>query len=247
MKNPLLLSIKKTLHKAYCSVLDFMIPHTCLQCKIPVCSYGLCAECFSGITLISDPKCYRCGFPFPNRKYGKICAKCIKDPIHCITRSAVVYNQGSKPLILHLKHSDGQELAPFIADKILTASKDITQKAHIILPVPLHYKRLLKRKYNQASLLAIHMAKRLKIPLYVNTLIRIKDTQPQGKKTFAARKRNIKGAFFVNCKYNDTIKDKCILLVDDVFTSGATLNECAKILLKAGAKDVIAATYARVP
>lgn len=232
------------LHKRYNVLLDFILPHTCLNCKQIVTSYGLCPECFNDITPIVDPKCHRCGLPLARgANHTWPCGLCTK-PKRYTARSAVVYNNGSKDLILRFKHGDGRDLAPFIAERILRSIADILSDVHVILPVPLHQKRLLKRHYNQACLLALYMAKKSGVSLRINDLIRIKNTAAQESSSHAYRNRNVKNDFIV--KKDHGVRGKGVLLVDDVFTSGATVDACAKVLLQAGAGHVFVATYARV-
>ena len=237
----MLKSIIKNLLKAG---LNFVLPHTCLICKNTVIDYGLCGDCFKNIKPITEPRCVCCGFPLLNRSGGKKCGGCLKaEPILKI-RSAIYYTNDSKQIILYLKHADGHEVAPFMARAMVRSIDDIKDSIDIIIPVPLHKRRLLKRRFNQSADLARAIKQSIPVPLLENILLRTKDTESQGNKSFRKRFNNLKNAFHIT--ENQKIKGKTILLVDDVYTSGATLHNCANTLLKAGVKQVIGVTYGRV-
>ena len=172
------------------------------------------------------------------------CAPCQKKPLPMILRSAVEYNDNSKRTILYLKHADGHEVVPFMSNAMLRSIADFKEDIDCIIPVPLHKKRLLKRRYNQSADLSRCISKALNKKMYINVLLRVRNTESQGAKNFKKRYANIHGAF--STKNTKHIKDKTILLVDDVYTSGATITHCANTLKKAGAKKIIAVTFARV-
>lgn len=227
--------------------LDLIIPPLCPICKKRVLStHGLCAECFKQIHFIARPYCEICGKPFefdiPEETRCGACCK--KNPIFTKARSAFIYDLFSAKLILPFKHSDHLELTPLLSNLLYRAGADLFKETDLIIGVPLHRFRYIKRKYNQADILAKELANKLHIPYYSNVLIRKRATVSQGHMKAAERKRNVAGAFSV--KNHSAIKDKNILVIDDVFTTGATLNECTKILLKNGAAKVFVLTLARV-
>ena len=160
-------------------------------------------------------------------------------------RSAYVYNDTSRDIILSLKYGDNTRAVPHMAQAILQCiNKDMRLNTDIIIPVPLHNRRLWSRKYNQSALIAQAMSRKLQKPLITTAVKRVHFKSPQGGKSVAARYRNVQSAFkVINPKH---INGKTVLLVDDVYTSGATLNAVSKQLLKAGAITVYATTYARV-
>lgn len=231
----------------YRTVLDFIVPPLCPICKKRVLlTHGLCSECFSKIHFICRPYCEICGKPFefdiPEETRCGACCK--KNPIFTKARSAFIYDSFSAKLILPFKHSDHLELAPLLTNLLYRAGADLLADTDLIIGVPLHRFRHIKRKYNQADVLAKRLAEKSHIPYHPTILIRKRATVSQGHMKAADRKRNVAGAFGIKNKH--LIKDKNILLIDDVFTTGATINECSKILLKNGAAKVFVLTLARV-
>ena len=227
-------------------LLDFLIPPTCPACHKRTDNNGLCPECFSGLEFIGKQKCSVCGQPLDAIVPGMaVCGKCLKDP-PCFHQAEAVfkYNEIIRKLILPFKHANKIELTELFVRWMSANSKEMIQKNDILIPVPLHWRRLLKRKYNQSALITQRLAKRYGKTYAPLVLIRSKYTPSQGHLSPKDRKKNVQGVFSV--KYPDKIKDKSILLVDDVFTTGATVNECAKILLKAGAKSVDVLTVTKV-
>ena len=231
----------------YRTVLDFIVPPLCPICKKRVLfTHGLCSECFSKIHFICRPYCEICGKPFefdiPEETRCGACCK--KNPIFTKARSAFIYDSFSAKLILPFKHSDHLELAPLLTNLLYRAGRDLFSETDLIIGVPLHRFRHIKRKYNQADVLAKRLAEKSHIPYHSAILTRKRATISQGHMKAAERKRNVAGAFGIKNKH--LIKDKNILLIDDVFTTGATINECSKILLKNGAAKVFVLTLARV-
>lgn len=232
------------------SIIDFIFPPQCYVCKkILEGEDGLCFECLSKINFISKPMCEVCGFPFEfklsNKNNHLICPRCIKQPprfARCV--SAVRYDEVSKKIILPFKHGDKTNFAKFMAKVMCLTGKNLINDADVIIPIPIHFTRMLKRKYNQASLLSKLIGKQMKKEVLYSTLLRKIATKSQGHLSTKERKSNVSGAFCV--KYPEKIKGKKVLLIDDVFTSGATVNECTKVLKKNGAKQVYVLTFARV-
>lgn len=229
-------------------LIDMLVPPRCIECgEVLSERNGLCVECFNKIKFISKPYCQICGIPFETQYSDNdvVCAKCLKDKRHIftMTRSAFVYDENSKNLVLALKFYDKVSNAPVLARFMYSAGKDIfAQKPDLIIPVPLHYMRLIKRKYNQSALLAHELSKLSGIKTDFS-LKRAKNTIPQVKFSGKARVKNVKGAFCV--KDNKNIKGKDIILIDDVLTTGSTLKESAIALKKAGARKIYAITAAR--
>lgn len=163
-----------------------------------------------------------------------------------MARAAVRYDYFSKKTILALKFMDKTDNAKTFAKWLKLAGTDIWKEgADILVPVPLHYTRLLTRRYNQSALLAQELSKLVGIKTDIESLVKHKSTKPQsGFAHRQARAQNIKGAFKV--KHPENIKGKRVVLIDDVFTTGATARECAKTLYKAGALSVDVLTVAKV-
>lgn len=228
------------------SFFNFLLPTTCPICHQQIEGAGLCPKCFSALEFIGNQKCSVCGRPLDAIVPGMtVCGNCLKTPPYFRQAEAVFkYDATFKRLILPFKHGDHIELTHLFVKWLEQNSPSLIQRNDILIPVPLHWTRLLKRKYNQSALLAHELAIKYEKVYDPLTLKRIKATGSQGHLSQKERQKNIKNAFQV--KNPNKIKDKSILLIDDVFTTGATVNECAKVLLKAGAKSVDILTLARV-
>ncbi len=228
------------------SIMDFLLPPLCMSCDCPVGEHQtLCADCWKDVHFITTPYCACCGasFDLPVEE-GTLCGGCLdKTPAYDLARAAFLYDDTSKGLILRLKHADQLHPVPALAKWLVRAGDEFWAETDLIIPVPLHRWRLLKRRYNQAALLARSITKRMDVPVEYDLLQRIKPTQSQGHKNRKERYENLRGAFAV--KAGADIKGKNILLVDDVLTTGATVETCAKVLKKAGAEKVFVVTLAR--
>jgi ComF family protein len=158
----------------------------------------------------------------------------------------LIYGEVSKQLILQFKHGGRADSVPVFANWMVQAGKEILGPEAILVPVPLHLWRRVSRKFNQSALLAGAMARQTGIQHQPLLLHRHRHTPPQGFKSGASRKRNVRGAFTVPNSQRQKIRGQHLVLIDDVRTSGATLNACARALLGAGAAQVDAVTLARV-
>jgi ComF family protein len=227
--------------------LDLLIPLRCVKCGgLLDQGQGLCAGCWLSIPFITKPFCACCGLPFGFEiEDGALCGGCSQNlPFYTKARSVFVYTGESKDLILKFKHTDAIHTAPIFAAWMAPLLEPIDNS--LCLPVPLHWTRLFMRTYNQAALLAREIAK-VNHSLYApSLLIRKRRTPPQGQLSKKKRHMNIAQAFAVPESKKQELANKTVILVDDVFTTGATLNACAKTLLKAGAKEVQALTLGRV-
>lgn len=230
-------------------LLNIFLPPRCICCgEVLSEGNGLCPKCFSSVKFITKPYCAICGAPLENPLDEKdiVCGKCLKDKRHyfSLQRSAFIYDENSKHMLINLKFHDKTSYAPVLAKFLHKAAFDILKEnPDIIVPVPLHYMRLLKRKYNQSSLLAHELSNLCNIPVDDFSLKRCKNTTPQVEFSGKARIKNVRGAFAVKNPKN--IKNKKVLLIDDVMTTGSTLKECAIALKKAGAAKIYALTVAR--
>lgn len=259
---------------------DFLYPPCCPICGERTSSYPtLCTSCFETCCFLTGRLCECCGYPLDQsldtpahqeqltlsttdndafiyddedglyQGQGDRCIACIRKPLPFILRSPLSYNNTSKDLILKLKYADQMEIASLLGKFMVPY---LRQYPHIdtLIPVPLHWARLWKRRYNQATLLCHAMQKTQKYlgspPLSVVThnLVRIKHTHSQGHHRYRQRVENMRGAFIV--KNPKALEGKTIALIDDVYTTGATLRACARALQKAGAKNLYAFTVARV-
>jgi len=226
------------------AVLDFVLPAFCGVCDKPLKEYEkvVCEECMSQIQFISEPYCLRCGKP---TKGEKVCIGCLLHP-HKLLRIRVlgVYTGVLATLIHLLKYARKLSLATKLGSMMskLVIEDNFLSRAQLIVPVPLHPTRMRERGYNQSELLAKSMVEYLNVPMSTKSLLRVKNTRSQTTLSPEQRRLNVKGAFIV--KNNKDIANKHVLLVDDVFTTGATLDECAIALINGGAAAVYAITCA---
>lgn len=229
--------------------IDAILPPRCPATGALVGVQGtLSPEYWSQLHFIHKPVCACCGNPFPHDiKTDMLCGKCMTEPpLYDTARAAIAYDDASSALILRFKYADKTLLARSFAPWLLQASPDALVCADYLVPVPLHRWRLLKRRYNQAALLANALSTLSQKPHLPLALLRTRKTESQGKKSKAERLDNIRGAFSIADKFKDKIKNKNIILIDDVLTSGATVNECAKVLRAAGAARIDVLTLARI-
>ncbi len=228
---------------------DMLLPERCYSCgDIVGTSGGLCPTCWDKISFIGDPMCQRCGRPFEFDVAGEMeCGDCLRHaPIYEKARSCMVYDEDSRSLVLAFKHADRVDMAPALAGWLQRAGGDVLTGADFIAPVPLHWTRLWSRKFNQSAELARHLALKTG-KTYAPEIIRRKRRTPsQANLRAKARAKNVRGAFSVSKKSAVKITGKRILLIDDVMTTGSTLNACAGVLLWAGADAVDVLTLARV-
>ena len=230
------------------AALGTLFPARCAACRDPVGTHGaLCAECWDDMHFITDPLCHRCGLPFSHEMGGiALCGYCMKSPPAFVQARAVFkYDGSSRAQILALKYQDKTQLAPIFGMWLARTGQEYIGMADAIVPVPLHYWRLLKRRYNQAALLSQMLEKQTGIPVLPDTLKRTRATATQAGLTRKGREDNVRGAFAVSPTRQSALKGKSVLLVDDVMTTGATLNACARTLHDAGVLDVYVLTIAR--
>lgn len=229
-------------------VLNFILPPHCLVTGEPVDVQGsLDPKYWAQLTFIDAPFCDCCGRPFSHEMDDKtLCRDCIHDrPTYTQCRSVLIYDQHSKALVLKLKYGDRLEIAPLLATWLYTRGHAFFDKSDLLMPVPLHPWRRITRKFNQSAVIARHLAPKIDLPVLDGVLKRTRHTPPQlGDKK--ARSKNVANAFVVADKNLNKIKGKSILLIDDVYTTGSTVNECAAALLKHGAKEINVLTVARV-
>lgn len=203
---------------------------------------------FAQLSFISDPVCNTCGQP-QEVDLGEeaVCAACLaKPPKWDAARSALVYDEASRRIVLDLKRSGRRDGLAIMSNWMVQAARPLLEGADMVMPVPLHYRRLASRGFNQSGWLAAGLARRAGLPLRVDILRRVKPTPSQGGLSPRARKRNVSGAFAIRKGKARAVEGRQILLVDDVLTTGATLEACIRPLLKAGAAGVDVVTLARV-
>ena len=241
------LASAKSARRLWTGLLDVVLPPRCLNCGVTVGAVGtLCATCWRGITFLGSPCCASCGYPFDfDTGPSSLCGACLAHPpIFDHARAVMRYDDHSRHLVLALKHGDRLQLAPTLGQWMRRAGAELLAGADLVVPVPLHWTRLFARRYNQAAILAHAIAKPDGLAVATDCLIRRRRTPPQGRKNAVARRRNVAGAFAV--RDADRLKGKRIVLIDDVLTTGATVEACAKALRRAGARRVDVLTLARV-
>jgi len=230
-------------------ILNLILPPQCLSCKSAIDQNGnICARCWRALNFISEPLCDACGYPFAYEAPGiKFCGPCSrKAPPYDKARAALRYDDASRDLVTGLKFSDKTHQAGGFAKMMASIGGQLLKETDYIAPVPLHKFRLLKRRYNQAALLAKGIADISGKPIIYDALLRKINTPPQSSLNRKERQKNVKSAFILNEKHRAKIKGKTILLIDDVMTTGATINSSALVLKRAGAWRVNVLTLARV-
>ena len=238
--------------KAFQYMIDLILPPRCIVSGEIVDQQGMLSpDAWGELNFITDPQCNRCGIPFDfdigDVHEGSICAGCLKSPpLFDKARSAVIYDDASRDIILSFKHGDQTHIVPSFMPWLQQTGAEILDGTDFIVPVPLHSWRMLRRRFNQSALISQYLSQEVKVSVLLGGLKRRRSTPTQGDLNFNQRQKNVKNAFIVDPKYKAQINGKTILLIDDVYTTGATVNECTKILLKAGAASVNILTVARV-
>ena len=209
---------------------------------------GIEGDIWAEVKFLDEPCCQCCGFPFEFDEGDKaLCGRCvIKRPAYDMARAGFEYNDTSRGLVLGFKHGGRTEGLNMFAGHMRRAGRKCLEGADYIVPVPLHVSRRIKRRYNQSALLARALAK-ISDPLFdPDILMRHRSTATQGGRSASGRRRNVQGAFKVRDAATDRVKGAKIVWIDDVMTTGATLESCARTLKRAGARQVTALTLARV-
>ncbi len=231
------------------AAVDAVLPPRCVVTGGVVDRQGMIdPQVWRDLSFISDPVCDCCGFPFEfDVGPGSLCVSCLSSrPVYASARAALVYNDLSRNLILRFKYADQTHAAHAFIPWLKRVGGDMLGRADYIVPVPLHSFRLLRRRYNQAALIAQTLGKSCELPYLPQALKRQRPTPSQGKMDYKDRQKNVRNAFSVLPRYESCLQGKTIVLVDDVYTTGATVKECTKALLKAGAKEVHVLAVVRV-
>jgi len=239
-------NVLQLVRKAGSILLDGLMPPQCLACGVLVDRHGgVCADCFGKIGFITRPYCRICGVPVESFDSDDVmCGACVQErPAFRCARAVFAYKDQGRDLVLQLKHADRTDLARHLAPWMAREGAEILKTADVIVPVPIHWRRLVARTYNQAALLANIISEVSGKPVLADALERRRATPSQGSLGREARWRNVAGAFVAK----RPVAGKSVLLVDDVVTTGATADACARALRKAGAVAVDVLALARVP
>jgi ComF family protein len=229
---------------------DFIWPRRCAACdeklapddaaflKVPFCE--ICKE---DLMPIVSPMCVCCGLPFDCLGPDHLCAECLSDPpLFSKARAVYEYGASSRDAVLRLKYGK----TPWIGEALGRLLSDVAAASTLpdmLVPVPLHKKKLVARGFNQAALLAAPSAVRLGRPVRADLLRRVRETSPQAGQTRHARFSNLRGAFI--CDNESAVQGRRVLLIDDVITTGATVREASRTLREAGAVSVEVIAFAR--
>lgn len=219
---------------------DMLYPPRCRGCG----RWGewLCWVCWQDIRPVIPPFCPVCGQPMTEKE---LCPRCRKEGFQALegARAAALYAPPLRQAIVHFKYRGEARLAHPLGEYMLRPLRHRPLRSEVIVPVPLHPDRLAQRGYNQAELLAAHLARGLGLPLGAEVLVRVRATAPQVTLGAGERVTNMARAF--RCVQPEHVQGRCVLVVDDVMTTGSTLDACAVALKEAGAREVWGYTLAR--
>lgn len=240
---------RRLFQRACGEVADLVLPPACPVCRIRLGSAGgLCPDCWQTVRFLERPWCERLGTPLPiDLGPGILSAAAIADPpLFTRARSAVSY-EGPVPDLVHaLKYADRTDLAPMLGAWMARVAHELAADADVLVPIPLHWGRLASRRFNQAALLAHEVGKLTGLPVATRLLLRTRRTPQQVGLGRDDRERNMRGAFSVPDSKKADLAGRRPILVDDVLTTGATLEAATRALLAAGARAVDVLTLARV-
>jgi ComF family protein len=230
-------------------VLDTIYPPRCLACpEYTDTPHGLCPACWRETVFVSGTACVKCGVPLMGEATAEdLCEPCQRHPpAWDFGAAALIYQGAGRRMVLQFKHGDRLDMVRPLSAWMAAAGARQIAAADIIVPVPLHWRRLLRRRYNQSAELARRLTHLSGKPAVVDLLSRQRQTTPQEGMDRSARAANQAGAFSVDPRRLAEVRGRKILLVDDVLTSGATLSNCAETLRAAGAVRIDVLVLARV-
>lgn len=251
--------------RAATALLDIILPPRCLGCgQIVQDNVGFCPDCWSGLHFIDGPACARCDTPLPQAQgIGALCGACLtRLPPYDRVLAPLAYGRAARDIVMRFKYGRRVATAAVMArlmeeplrrllddragDAPAPAAGQTADDLPLLVPVPLHRWRLWWRGFNQAAVLAQHLAKRTHLPMAIDALVRTRSTGSMRGRGRVARARQVSGAFALTPRGRDEIDGRQIILIDDVFTTGATAATCAKALLAGGARQVSVIAFARV-
>jgi ComF family protein len=228
--------------------LDIALPTLCVACREPVNGDGVCAECWARLSFIAAPLCPRLGIPFvydpgPDLLSMEAIAN---PPAYRRARAAVRYDEVARTLVHGLKYQDRTDLAPAMGRWMARAGRELLSEADMLIPVPLHWRRGWSRRYNQSGALARVIERQSGVKVKSELLRRVRATEQQVGLSRSQRASNVQGAFKVSADRQSEVHGRRVVLIDDVLTSGATVDACARALLRAKANQVDVLVFARV-
>src|SRR5580698_9679587 len=228
--------------------LDVALPTLCVACREPVSGEGVCATCWSKLSFIAPPFCPRLGIPFVYDPGPELLSMeaIANPPAYQRARAAVRYDDVARTLVHALKYQDRTDLAPAMGRWMARAGQELLDEADVLVPVPLHWRRGWSRRYNQSGALARVIERQSGVKVASEALRRVRPTQQQIGLSRSQRATNVQGAFKVATEHASDIAGRRVILVDDVLTSGATVDACARALLRARAASVDVLVFARV-
>jgi ComF family protein len=228
---------------------DLVLPPTCLSCRKPAgVAGGLCPACWQGIGFIGRPYCEKLGTPFVSEMgEGALSPSAIANPpAYDRARAAARFSDVARDLVHLLKYGDRLDLAKPLGEWMARAGRELLADADAVVPVPLHWSRLFQRRYNQSAMLAREVSRLAEVPVEDDILLRTRPTRPQVGLARKERAQNVQGAFAIAEGARIRVKGKKLVVIDDVLTSGATADACARILRRTGAARVDMLVLARV-
>jgi len=240
--------IAGSLRVAFDAVTDFLLPPVCIGCRTPIDRHGqLCGACWSKIDFITPPLCDRLGIPLPfDTGEIMLSAGALADPpAYDRARATACYSTTMRELVQSFKYRDRQEGLPLFGRWLVQAGEGLLADADLLVPVPLHRSKLWSRRFNQSALLAGEVSRLSGVRADPTMLKRVKKTLSQVGLTADQRRRNVSGAFGVDGERAKDLKDARVVIVDDVITTGATIEACARVLRKAGVARADALVLAR--
>ena len=228
--------------------LDVALPTLCVSCREPVDGEGVCAACWARLSFIAPPYCPKLGIPFVyDPGPDMLSMEAIADPpAYARARAAVRFDEVARTLVHGLKYQDRTDLAPIMGRWMARAGRELLDGADMLIPVPLHWRRAWHRRFNQSGALGRVIQDASGVKLRGDILARVRATEQQVGLSRAQRASNVQGAFEVSRERRGEVAGRRVILVDDVLTSGATLDACARALLRAKAAQVDVLVFARV-
>ncbi len=231
------------------AVADLLLPPVCISCRARIETHGLlCGDCFAKIDFIAPPLCARLGVPLPYDA-GEPClsaAAIASPPVYDRARAVARYSETMRDLVQSFKYRDRQEGLRLFGRWLTHAGAELLADADLLVPVPLYRSRLWWRRFNQSALLAQGVSQLSGVPADCFLLKRVRRTASQVGLSAEQRRRNVAGAFKVDPDRRKSLKGRSVVVVDDIVTTGATAEACARVLKRAGAGRVDVLALARV-